>query len=260
MDVFLPTQQIIKFYEIASRIQNIKQNNIKKEVICNDLIHLWSTLPENKISQQVEMCKLAFAEYLPDFQLTDIKDFMEGAKSMDLFSLIMHEATKETLQSASESMKTVVNGQVQEVNGIKNIQTAASQSFVPSFVKSLLKYENMNVLYSDFNFAMDGVEMRHHFYVSPLKGAPRNLPEEAAGYICLGDTIEQVCKKLNKGFCQDQNVENNPVLEQFKIVFVFLDSVKIEDKEYKTYDEIKADFASGAITPKALKESAAASF
>ena len=50
MDVFFPSQQIIKFYEIASRIQNIKQNNIKKEVICSELIHLWSTLPENKIS------------------------------------------------------------------------------------------------------------------------------------------------------------------------------------------------------------------
>lgn len=61
----------------------------------------------------------------------------------------------------------------------------------------------MNVLYSDFNFSIDGVEMRHNFYVAPLKAAPRNLPEEAAAYICVGDTIEQVCKKLNKGFCQD---------------------------------------------------------
>lgn len=97
MDVFLPTQQIIKFYEIASRIQNIKQNNVKKEMICSELIHLWSTLPETKISQQVEMCKLVFAEYLPDFKLTDIKDLMEGEKSMGLFQLIMQEATKETL-------------------------------------------------------------------------------------------------------------------------------------------------------------------
>lgn len=115
----------------------------------------------------------------------------------------MHEATKETLQSASEEMKTVIDGQTQEVKGIKNIQTAASQSFVPSFVKSLLKYENENVLYSDFNFAFEGAETKHHFYVAPLKAAPRNLPEEAASYICVGDTIEQVCKKLNKGFCQD---------------------------------------------------------
>ena len=67
-----------------------------------------------------------FAEYLPEFQLTDIKEFMEGPKSMDLFSLIMHEATQETLKSASEEMKTSVNGQLQEVKGIKNITTTAS--------------------------------------------------------------------------------------------------------------------------------------
>lgn len=50
------------------------------------------------------------------------------------------------------------------------------------------------------------------------------------------------------------------MLDQFKIVFVFLDSVKISDKEYKAYDEVTADFAAGVISPKALKESAAACF
>ena len=50
------------------------------------------------------------------------------------------------------------------------------------------------------------------------------------------------------------------MLDQFKIVFVFLDNIKINDKEYKTCDEIKADFAAGLINPKSLKESAAASF
>ena len=51
------------------------------------------------------MCKLIFSEYLPDFELFDVKDFIEGEKSMEFYSLVMHEATKETLKSSSEQMK-----------------------------------------------------------------------------------------------------------------------------------------------------------
>lgn len=37
--------------------------------------------------------------------------------------------------------------------------------------------------------------------------------EEISAYVLLEDTIDSLSKKINKGFCEDKNVENNPVLD-----------------------------------------------
>ena len=37
--------------------------------------------------------------------------------------------------------------------------------------------------------------------------------EETSAYVLLEDTIDSLSKKINKGFCEDKNIKNNPVLD-----------------------------------------------
>jgi hypothetical protein len=74
-----------------------------------------------------------------------------------------------------------------------------------------------------------------------LKPNPRNLPEEAAGFILVGDTLQQIEKKINKSFCEDGNVVVNPVLENALIVLKFQDKIKCNEVEYD-YEGLKSAF------------------
>lgn len=67
--------------------------------------------------------------------------------------------------------------------------------------------------------------MKHHFSVNPLKQNPKSVVEEAAAYILASDTLDEVKKKLNKGFCEDGNVEYNPILDYCKVALCFLDEL-----------------------------------
>ena len=51
------------------------------------------------------------------------------------------------------------------------------------------------------------------------------MVEEAAAYILASDTLDEVKKKLNKGFCEDGNVEYNPILDYCKVALCFLDEL-----------------------------------
>jgi len=83
--------------------------------------------------------------------------------------------------------------------------------------------------------------------------------------IFMTDTEEEIKKKINKAFCPEKIIIENPVLEYCKyIIFEKFDSIVIErpekwggNLEYNSYDEIEKDFASGNLHPADLKQAVA---
>jgi len=81
----------------------------------------------------------------------------------------------------------------------------------------------------------------------------------------MTDSEKEVERKINKAYCPEKQVEENPVLEYCKyIVFEKAKKMKIErpskfggDKEYKSFSELETDFGSGKLHPADLKPATA---
>ncbi len=81
--------------------------------------------------------------------------------------------------------------------------------------------------------------------------------------IFVHDSETEIKRKLSKAFCPERIAENNPVLEYNRyIIFKKIKKVKIErdkkfggDVEYRSYNEMEGDFASGRLHPVDLKNS-----
>ena len=82
--------------------------------------------------------------------------------------------------------------------------------------------------------------------------------------IFMEDTIEDVTRKIKKSFCPEKVVDNNPILDYCKsIIFPAFGTYSIfvktfgEKKEYKSYEELQADFTEGSLHPGDLKPAVA---
>lgn len=103
-----------------------------------------------------------------------------------------------------------------------------------------------------------------------LKGADRGIelkmskskPDSA---IFMTDSEEEIKRKLNKAYCPEGVVEENPVLEYCKyMIFEKFDSLKIErpakfggDLEFTNYDELVKVFENKELHPMDLKQAVA---
>lgn len=103
-----------------------------------------------------------------------------------------------------------------------------------------------------------------------LKGADRGIelkmskskPDSA---IFMTDSEEDIKRKLNKAYCPEGVVEENPVLEYCKyMIFEKFDSLKIErpakfggDLEFTNYDELVKVFENKELHPMDLKQAVA---
>lgn len=90
----------------------------------------------------------------------------------------------------------------------------------------------------------------------------KSKPDSA---IFMIDSEELIKKKLNKAYCPERILENNPVMEYSKyLIFEKFDSMKIErplkfggDLEFESYDELAKSFTSGNLHPMDLKNAVA---
>lgn len=84
-------------------------------------------------------------------------------------------------------------------------------------------------------------------------------------FISVDDSSEDVEKKLKKAYCQQGDIENNPVLELFKYhIFPRYSEIIIEKPEkfggsetYRIYKDLELSFQNGKIHPLDLKSAAA---
>jgi len=90
----------------------------------------------------------------------------------------------------------------------------------------------------------------------------KSMPE---GCIFVHDEPEEIKAKLRNAFCPAKQVEDNPVLEHARlIIFPALGRLDVDRPakyggpvSYESYEELEADFASGALHPLDLKNAVA---
>ena len=83
--------------------------------------------------------------------------------------------------------------------------------------------------------------------------------------IFIHDSDEEIKTKIKKAWCEEGNVENNPLLEIANhVIFHEFDEIKVERPEkfggnviYSTYSELESDFAQKKLHPSDLKQSVA---
>jgi len=91
------------------------------------------------------------------------------------------------------------------------------------------------------------------------KKMSKSKPDSA---IFMTDTKKDVEKKINKAYCPEKIIEDNPVLEYCKyLVFEKFDRIEIERPEkfggnitYASYDKLERDFGKGNLHPADLKK------
>lgn len=110
---------------------------------------------------------------------------------------------------------------------------------------------------------IDPVKKRVLLEIFPIKMSKSN-PDSA---IFMTDSRDEIARKINKAYCMEKTVAENPVLEYCKyIIFNHpqFKKLKIErpqkfggNVEYDTYLELEQDFANGKLHPMDLKKTVA---
>lgn len=107
--------------------------------------------------------------------------------------------------------------------------------------------------------------LSHHMLPGLKQGQEKMSKSDPTSAIFMEDSSAEVNSKIKGAFCPEATVEGNPVLEYVKyIVFPKLESLSISrseenggNKKYESYEDLEADFASGALHPGDLKPAVA---
>lgn len=109
------------------------------------------------------------------------------------------------------------------------------------------------------------VIVSHHMLAGLKEGQEKMSKSDPDSAIFMEDSESEVNTKIKKAFCPPGVVEKNPILEYIKyIIFQSLNELAVErrvedggNKVYKTYDEVVADYVSGALHPGDVKSAVA---
>lgn len=92
----------------------------------------------------------------------------------------------------------------------------------------------------------------------------KKMSSSANNFISMDDSEKAVKKKINKAFCPEGDIVNNPVLALFKYhIMPRFDKITIErpekfggDLHYQSYEELESEFACRQLHPMDLKSGA----
>jgi len=113
--------------------------------------------------------------------------------------------------------------------------------------------------------------LSHHMLMGMIEGQAKMSKSNPNSAIFMEDSEKDVIKKINKAFCPEQIVAENPMIDYTKfIVFPaqnneFTIDIRNKDdsgkttKVYKSYEEFEADYISGVVHPSDLKPAVAKS-
>ncbi len=124
------------------------------------------------------------------------------------------------------------------------------------FWKPIAVHHHMLLGLSHIKTNAEGIERAIELKMSKSK------PDSA---IFMTDSEEEIRRKINKAYCPEKTVQDNPILEYCKyIVFEKVKEFKIERPQkfggnisYFSYKELEEDFAKGKLHPMDLKTSVA---
>ena len=106
----------------------------------------------------------------------------------------------------------------------------------------------------------------HHPLIDSLTGDAKMSKSKPDSAVFIHDTQEDIARKIKKAFCEEKNIEKNPILNWAKNI-LFYDRTTpftIERKEehggnvsFASYQELETAFAQGSVHPMDLKATVA---
>ena len=99
--------------------------------------------------------------------------------------------------------------------------------------------------------------------VMGLDGSDKMSKSNPDNAIFMDDSVTEVKRKINKAFCEEGNIEKNPLLDWAKHIifpivekFIVPENPKWNEPEevFSNFDELENAFKEGKVHPKGLKD------
>ncbi|MFC1691314.1 tyrosine--tRNA ligase [Nanoarchaeota archaeon] len=272
---------------VANNIRKFQEAGVKYKLLVAD----WFAYLNNKLGGDMDKIRKAGEYFIEVWKALGVdtdnveilwsSDVIKDEKYWELVMKIARDSTVARIMRCSQIMGRQ-EGEIQQ----------ASQIFYPCM-------QAADIFYLDADIAQHGLDQRkvqmlareiapklgfkkpicihHHMLMglgqppkSELTGADKGIaikmskskPDTA---IFMTDSEEEIKKKLNKAYCPEGEVDDNPVLEYAKyLIFENFDSLKIErpekfggNLEFKSYEELEKAFADKQLHPMDLKQATA---
>lgn len=210
-------------------------------------------------------------EWKKGFQAAGLKkaEFVLGSsfqRKIDYVDDILKMSLKTTMNRALRSMQQVARD-------IEN--SKVSQVIYPLMQIADIKHLKVDLVQAGIEqrkIHMLGVELFpeidyktpcfvHTPLIPSLKGEGKMSSSEGLSFISIDDDEKEIGNKVNKAFCPEGQIKDNPVLSILRlIIFPRKEVVEIKrpdkfggDKSYSNYAELEKDFKSKKIHPADLK-------
>lgn len=150
--------------------------------------------------------------------------------------------------------------------------------FYPAMQAADIFFQNIDIVHASMDQRKAHVVMRdvanavapgkpkpvaiHHPLIDSLSGESKMSKSKPDSAVFVHDTPEEIARKINKAFCQEENTKQNPPLNWTKNLLFWNRTAPfvIERKEehggtveFETYEELEAAFGFGDIHPMDLK-------
>lgn len=97
--------------------------------------------------------------------------------------------------------------------------------------------------------------LSHHMLLGMKQGQAKMSKSDPDSAIFMEDSVQDVQRKINKAYCPEKIVEENPILDYVKHIIMpaFDDKFEVGEKLYTSYAELEAEYTSGELHPSTLK-------
>ena len=141
--------------------------------------------------------------------------------------------------------------------------------FLKANITSLgMDQRKVNMLAREYS---DDVKITHkpvivsHHMLKSLIGDDKMSKSIPGSAIFMEDSAEVVNRKINKAFCPEKEVDNNPIFDYIKyLIFPKFGKFELKraekfggDKTYNTFEEMCEDYKNGALFPADVKPNVA---
>ena len=184
--------------------------------------------------------------------------------SLDVMRMAQNLTINRGLRSMQEIARDVENATISQllyplmqVADIKYLKTDVAEGGLEQRKIHMLGKDMEKTL--NYNFIA-----LHTPLITSLKGPGEKMSKSIPGSgIAVTDSYEEIKKTINKAYCTEKIITENPVLEITKlIIFPRIKEFKVErpnkfggNKNYNSYEKLEKDFADGKLHPMDLKNS-----
>jgi len=222
-----------------------------------------------------------------DFVNHQLKQWEKGFKAVGLKASIVKGTSFQMKPDYFEDVLKLSLGLT--VNrGVRAMQQVArdiDHAKISQIIYPLMQVEDVKKL--GVNFVVSGTDQRKIYMVGTDQGKEIGLQEAvylytplipglggpgtkmsssvANSFISIRDKKEDIERKINKAYCQQGDIKNNPILAITRlVVFPKLDKLEVKrpkkfggDVKFKSYEEVEKAFESGKLHAADLKEAVA---